>query len=88
MLECIGYLSLEGKLSPDSLPQYSSAVFRYHELRLLKSPTKTSMVTALMKACSRYNDTSFKTSPFVWDVLPRYFGTFLTPDIKPHLTWT
>lgn len=32
VLAYIVYLSLEGSISPDSLPQYVSAVSRYHEL--------------------------------------------------------
>lgn len=53
VLAYIGFLSIEGRVSDDSLPQYISAVSRYHELHFLPSPTKTPMVRALMKAYGR-----------------------------------
>lgn len=56
VLAYIGYLSLEGRLSAESLPQYISAVSRYHELHSLPSPTKTSLVSSLMRAYTRRFD--------------------------------
>ena len=41
VLAYIGFLSLEGHVSSESLPQYVSAFSRYHELHHLPSPTKT-----------------------------------------------
>lgn len=40
----IGYLSLEGRIAAEFLPQYLSTVSRYHELHHLDSPTKTILV--------------------------------------------
>lgn len=56
VLAYIGFLSLEGRISDDSLPQYISAVSRYHELHFLPSPTKTPMVRSLVKAYARRLD--------------------------------
>lgn len=49
----IGYISLEGHISPESLLQYVSAVSRYHKLHYFDSQTRTKMVRSLMKAYSR-----------------------------------
>lgn len=46
----IGYLSIDGSVSPESLPQYLSAVSRYQELHFLPSPIKSPMVKALVRA--------------------------------------
>lgn len=56
VLAYIGFLSLEGKLSSESLPQYISAVSRYHELHSLPSPTRTPLVNSLMRAYTRRFD--------------------------------
>jgi hypothetical protein len=40
VLAYIGFLKLEGSVSAASLPQYLSAVSRYHELAGVASPTK------------------------------------------------
>lgn len=53
VLAYIGFLSLERRVSPASLPQYVSAVSRYHELHYLPSPTKTPLVRALVQAYRR-----------------------------------
>jgi hypothetical protein len=46
----IGFLKLEGRVSAASLPQYLSAVSRYHELAGVASPTKTVLVRSLSRA--------------------------------------
>lgn len=56
VLAYIGFLSLEGHVSAESLPQYLSAVSRYHELHHLPSPTRTPLVSALQKAYIRAHD--------------------------------
>ena len=56
VLAYVGYLSLEGKISAESLPQYLSGVSQYHELHHLDSPTKTPMVRALVRAYRRHMD--------------------------------
>lgn len=48
VLSYIGFLSLEGRLCADSLPQYISAVSRYHELHGFPSPTHTNVDSSLM----------------------------------------
>lgn len=58
VLAYVGYLAIEGKVSPESLPQYLSAVSRYHELHHLPSPTRTPLVRALQRAYQRAYDTS------------------------------
>lgn len=57
VLAYIGFLSIEGRVSEESLPQYLSAVSRYHELHFLPSPTKTPMVRSLVRAYARRLDT-------------------------------
>lgn len=55
----IGYLSLQGRISPEYLPQYISTVSRYHDLQSLPSMTLTSLVSTLMKAYNRcYDETA------------------------------
>lgn len=62
VLSYIGFLSIEGKVSPESLPQYLSAVSRYHELHHLPSPTKSPLVSALQKAYRRAFDDASPSS--------------------------
>lgn len=50
VLAYVGYLSIEGRISPASLPQYISAISRYHELHHFPSPTKAPLVRALVTA--------------------------------------
>lgn len=52
----IGYLSLEGTLSPRSLPQYVSAVSIYHQLYGLDSPTNHVLIPSLIRAYTRRFD--------------------------------
>lgn len=62
MLAYIGFLSLEAKISAESLPQYISAVSRYHVLHSLRSPTQSPLVTALVRAYARrFNDSTPQT---------------------------
>lgn len=61
VLAYIGYLSIEGRISPESLPQYISAVSQYHERQLLPSPTKTPLVRAFVKAYRRHFNASADT---------------------------
>lgn len=49
----IGYLSLENRISTSSLPQYISAVSRYHIHHHFPSPTLTPLVRALITAYTR-----------------------------------
>jgi integrase len=56
VLAYIGFLRLEGSVSAASLPQYLSAVSRYHELAGVASPTKTTLVRSLVQAYSRAFD--------------------------------
>lgn len=56
ILAYVGYLSLERSISTASLPQYLSAVSRYHELHHLTSSTKTPLVRALTQAYSLQYD--------------------------------
>ena len=65
VLAYIGFLSIEGKVSPASLAQYLSAVSQYHELHHLPSPTKTSLVRALVRA---YRHNADNTSDHVASV--------------------
>lgn len=53
VLAYIGYLSLEGRISDSSLPQYISAVSRYHKLHRFPSPTLTPLVRSLTHAYAR-----------------------------------
>lgn len=53
LLAFIGYLSLEGRISDTSLPQYVSDVSRLHFLNGLPSPTTTPLIKSLMHAYSR-----------------------------------
>ena len=53
VLAYIGFLSLEGRVSAESLPQYVSAVSRCHELHFLPSTNQISMVRSLVKAYGR-----------------------------------
>lgn len=52
----VGYLSLEGRVSPASVPQYLSAVSRFHEDAGHDSPTKTRMISRLVKAYANRKD--------------------------------
>ena len=62
VLAYIGFLSLEGRVSAESLPQYISAISRYHELHHLPSPTRSPLVHALQKAYRRAReDTTITT---------------------------
>jgi integrase len=63
VLAYIVFLSLEGRVSAVSLPQYLSAVSRYHELAGVESPTKTALVRSLVQAYSRAFDASAVTRP-------------------------
>jgi hypothetical protein len=56
VLAYIEFLRLEGSVSAASLPQYLSAVSRYHELAGVASPTKTELVRSLVQAYSRAFD--------------------------------
>lgn len=56
VLAYIGFLSLKGTVSGDSLPQYVSAISRFHELHYLPSPTKTPLVRALVRGYKRHYD--------------------------------
>lgn len=56
VLAFVGYLSIEGKISADSLPQYLSAISQYHELHHLQSRTKIPMVRSLVRSYSRRMD--------------------------------
>lgn len=56
VLAYICYLSLGWKLSPESLLQYVSAVSRYHEIHSLNSPTRNTLVSALIRAYTRRFD--------------------------------
>lgn len=58
ILAYIGILSLEGRVSSQSLPQYISAVSRYHVLHHMTSPTTTQLVRALVKAYDRTDEKS------------------------------
>lgn len=60
VLAYIGFLSLEGRVGGTSLPQYVSAVSRYHVLHNLPSPTTTPLVRALMTAYARQDDATRK----------------------------
>lgn len=62
ILAYVGFLSLEGRIKPESLPQYLSAISQYHELHYLPSPTKTPLVRALVRAYTRSVDSSSTTS--------------------------
>ena len=53
ILAFIGYLSLEGRISDTSLPQYISAVSRFHVLHGMPSPTSTPLIKSLMKPYAR-----------------------------------
>lgn len=53
VLAYIGYLRQEGRVSASSLPQYISAISRYHVLAGLESPTRTPLIAALMTAYQR-----------------------------------
>lgn len=55
VLAYIGYLSLENRVGGTSLPQYISAVSRYHILHNLPSPTLTPLVRALVTAYARHD---------------------------------
>lgn len=56
VLAFIGYLSLEGRVGPRSARQYVTSVSRYHEDAGYMSPTKTRLVTALLKAYEKKVD--------------------------------
>jgi hypothetical protein len=47
VLAYFGYLKMEQSITASSLPQYLSAISRYHELAGLPSPTRTPMAKAL-----------------------------------------
>lgn len=49
----MGYHPIEQRISLESLPQYVSAVSRYHEWHHLPSPTKTPLVRALAQTYRR-----------------------------------
>ena len=63
VLAYIGFLKLEGSVSAASLPQYLSAVSRYHELAGVASPTKTVLVRSLVKAYDRAFDLNALSRP-------------------------
>lgn len=56
VLAYIGYLSLEGRVGATSLPQYVTAISRYHAHHNLPSPTLTPLVKALMTAYARHDN--------------------------------
>jgi integrase len=56
VLAYVGYLKMEQSIAASSLPQYLSAISRYHELAGLPSPTRTPMVKALVGAYERSLD--------------------------------
>lgn len=56
VLAYIGYLSLEGRVSAQSAPQYVSAVSRYHINHHFASPTLTVAVRDLLKAFAQKAD--------------------------------
>ena len=53
ILAYIGYLSMEGRISDTSLPQYISAVRRFHILHGVPSPTNSPLVKYMMNAYAR-----------------------------------
>jgi integrase len=63
VLAFVGFLKLEGKISSASLPQYLSAVSRYHELAGVPSPTKSTLVQSLVRAYDRAFDERVLTRP-------------------------
>jgi hypothetical protein len=56
VLAYIGFLKLEGRVSAASLPQYLSAVSRYHEITGVPSSTKSTLVHSLVRAYARVFD--------------------------------
>lgn len=60
-LAYVGYLSLEGRIAPESLPQYLSDVSHYHELHHLKSTMKMPLVRAV-RAYRRQHDVLFRAA--------------------------
>lgn len=58
VLAFIGYLALEGRVGPQSVRQYVSAVSRYHVNHGFASPTLTDTVRDLMAAYARKSDRS------------------------------
>jgi integrase len=63
VLAYIWFVKLEGKVSATSLPQYLTAVSRYHELAGVASPTKTVLLRSLTRAYDRAFDLSALPRP-------------------------
>ena len=61
ILAYIGYLSMEGRISDTSLPQYISAVRRFHILHGVPSPTNSPLVKYMMTAYTRGYQAHVKT---------------------------
>jgi site-specific recombinase XerD len=63
ILAYIGLLRLDGKVSAASLPQYLSAVSRYHDFAGMASPTKTVLVRSKTRAYDRAFDLNAFSRP-------------------------
>lgn len=56
VLAYIGFISLAGRFSWKSIPQYLSDFYRYHVLQHLTSPTKIQLVGELVKSYDRKDE--------------------------------